>query len=49
MNFWKGSKKIIEDKSEIFYISLILRTDNSLKSDIIDFFANWIDDTNATK
>lgn len=48
-DFLERFEKIIEDKSEIFYISLILRTDNSLKSDIIDFFANWIDDTNAIK
>jgi len=48
-DFLERFEKIIEDKSEIFYISLILRTDNSLKSEIIDFFENWIDDTNATK
>ena len=48
-DFLERFEKIIEDKSEIFYISLIFRTDNSLKSDIIDFFANWIDDTNAIK
>lgn len=48
-DFLERFEKIIEDKSEIFYISLIFRTDNSLKSDIIDFFANWIEDTNAIK
>lgn len=48
-DFLEKFEKIIEDKSEIFYVSLILRKDNALKSEIIDFFVNWIDDTNATK
>lgn len=48
-DFLEKFDKIIEDKSEIFYVSLILRKDNALKSAIIDFFVNWIDDTNATK
>lgn len=48
-DFLEKFEKIIEDKSEIFYVSLILRKDNALKSEIIDFFVNWIDYTNATK
>lgn len=49
LNFLEKYDKMIEDEFEIFYISLLLRKDNPLKTTILESFNQWIDDTNSTK
>lgn len=48
-NFLEKHDKIIEDQFDIFYVSLILRVDNPLKENVLKYFSDWINMTNATK
>ncbi len=48
-NFLEKHEKIVEDQFDIFYISLMLRVDNPLKINILDYFEDWIQQTNTIK